>query len=159
MKRKEIMLENFETSPELAEVKVVYRTKMRDKVKICNSKDAFRVLFALYDKDTIEYQEQFYLLLLNKGNIVLGWIKLSSGGTAGTVVDPKIIFALAIKTNATSIILCHNHPSGNLAPSQADTTLTTKIKEGAKLMDLELLDHLLVANGENYYSFADQGML
>ena len=155
----EIQLQDFVTSAELSEVMVSYKTKQKLKVKISQSRDAYEVFFALYDKDTIEYQEQFYLLLLNRANLVLGWIKLSQGGTSGTFVDPKIIFTLALKTNASSIVLCHNHPSGNLKPSEQDITLTKNINNAGKIMDVKLLDHLIISSDDVYYSFADEGLL
>lgn len=159
MEQEQLRLENFETSPELSEVKVIYKTKNKPKVKIVNSKEAFAVLISLYDKDIIEYQEQFFLLLLNKANFVLGWIKLSTGGTSGTVVDAKVIFTLALKTNASSIILCHNHPSGNIRPSDRDVTLTKTIVSCSQFMDIKLLDHLIVSNDDHYFSFADDGLI
>src|ERR1035437_10291165 len=119
-----IKLNELETSLELAEVKVIYQRSRRDVIKITNSKDSFAVLYPLYDKNIIEYKEEFYLLLLNRAHHVLGWVKLSSGGTAGTVADPKIIFAIAIQTNTYSLILRHNHPSANLNPSGTDKKLT-----------------------------------
>ena len=90
---------SFETSPELAEVKVIYKSKRRPSVKVGSAKEAFDVLYPLYDKDTIEYREDFYVLLLNHGNILLGWVKLSSGGTSSTVVDEKVVLPLALGTN------------------------------------------------------------
>ena len=102
-----INLSHFETSQELAEIKVSYKSKNQSRVKILSSQDAFNILYPLYDKDVIEYQELFFLLLLNRANIVLGWIKLSSGGTSGTVVDPKMVFSLALQTNASGILLSH----------------------------------------------------
>ena len=152
-------LKNFETSLELAEVKVSYKSKQKDKVKVSTSLDAFKILFPLYDNDTIEFQEQFFLLLLNRANSVLGWINLSKGGTAGTVVDPKIIFVLALQTNASSIILSHNHPSGNLNPSQNDINLTKAIKVSGEMLEIKLLDHLIITPSEKFYSFADEGIL
>jgi len=152
-------LKNFETSLELAEVKVSYKSKQKDKVKVSSSLDAFKILFPLYDNDTIEFQEQFFLLLLNRANSVLGWINLSKGGTAGTVVDPKIIFVLALQTNASSIILSHNHPSGNLNPSQNDINLTKAIKVSGEMLEIKLLDHLIITPSEKFYSFADEGIL
>ena len=154
-----IKLKEFETSLELAEVKVVYKRKRRNVIKITNSKDSFENLFPLFDKDIIEYKEDFYLLLLNRPHCLLGWVKLSSGGTTGTVADPKIIFAIAVQTNAYSIVLCHNHPSNNLSPSNEDKKLTERIKEGGKLLDIHLLDHLIVSPDGNYFSFADEGVL
>jgi DNA repair protein RadC len=150
-----IKLNHFETSLELAEIKVSYKSKQKSKIKITNSLDVFNVLFPLYDKDTIEYQEQFYLLLLNRANSIIGWIRLSTGGTAGTVVDPKIVFALALQTNACGIILSHNHPSGNIQPSKNDIALTSNMINAGKLLEIKLLDHLIISPDEKYYSFAD----
>jgi len=152
-------LNHFETSPELAEIKVSYKSKQKSKVKITDSKDAFNILYPLYDKDTIEYQEHFILLLLNRANRVLGWIKLSSGGTAGTVVDPKMVFTLALQTNASSVILSHNHPSGNLNPSQSDIDLTKKINHAGEMLEIKLLDHIIITPESTYYSLADEGMV
>lgn len=152
-----IKLNHFETSPELAEIKVSYKSKQKSKIKITNSMDVFNVLFPLFDRDTIEYQEQFFLLLLNRANRVMGWIKISTGGTTGTVVDPKIVFALALQTNACGIILSHNHPSGNLQPSDSDIALTNKITNAGKFLDITLLDHLIISPDEKFYSFADAG--
>jgi DNA repair protein RadC len=150
-------LSHFETSQELAEIKISYKSKQKSKIKITNSQDVFNVLFPLFDRDTIEYQEQFFLLLLNRANSVMGWIKLSLGGTSGTVVDPKIVFALALQTNASGIILSHNHPSGNLHPSDNDVALTNKIRNSGKLLEIQLLDHLIISPDEKFYSFADEG--
>jgi DNA repair protein RadC len=154
-----IKLNHFETSLELAEIKVAYKSKQKNKVKITDSKDSFNVLYPLYDQDTIEYQEQFYLLLLNRATFVLGWVKLSMGGTAGTVVDPKIVFAIALQTNASCILISHNHPSGNINPSENDISLTKNLKASGDMLDIRLLDHIIIASNENYYSFADKGML
>jgi DNA repair protein RadC len=154
-----IKLNHFETSPELAEIKVTYMSKQKNKIRITNSQEVFNVLFPLFNKDIIEFQEQFFLLLLNRANGILGWIKLSLGGTSGTVVDPKIVFALALQTNASGIILSHNHPSGNLHPSEADVALTHKISNSGKLLEITLLDHLIISPEEKFYSFADEGNL
>jgi DNA repair protein RadC len=103
------------------------------------------------------------MLLLNRANKVLGIFEVSSGSATGTVADPKLVFAAAIKTNACGIILAHyvkahNHPSGNLQPSQADIDLTRRMKEGGKLLEIQLLDHVILTS-EGYYSFADEGLL
>jgi DNA repair protein RadC len=154
-----IDLSNFEKSPELAEISVSYKTKMRGFVKISNSQDAFKILYPLFDINTIEFKEEFLLLLLNRANNILGWFKLSSGGTSGTVVDVKIVFILALQTNASSIILCHNHPSQNIKPSEADIRLTKQIKEAGNLLDIKILDHLIIASDGTYFTFADEGLL
>lgn len=102
--------------------------------------------------------EEFWVLMLNKANVVIKKEQVSMGGVSGTVADPKIIFNKAIESLASAIILIHNHPSGNLKPSQADIALTRKLKEGGKLLDIPVLDHLIFTD-ESYYSFADEGMM
>ncbi|MCD4736515.1 MAG: JAB domain-containing protein [Bacteroidales bacterium] len=98
------------------------------------------------------------VLCLNRANKVLGWAKIGQGGISGTVTDPKVIFQIALKANASSIILAHNHPSGNKYHSEADNKLTRKIKNAGEFMDLQILDHIiLIADG--YYSFADEGSI
>ena len=131
-------------------------TDVVQKVKITSSKDAYEVLLPhLSDLP----HEEFWILLLNRANEVLSKINLSKGGTTGTVVDGKIIMKHAIEMpRCCGIILCHNHPSGNLRPSEADIKITHKLKEIAAFIDINLLDHLII--GENaYYSFGDEGIL
>jgi len=159
MRQPKIKLENFQSDPGLSEVRLVYRSKHKPTIRVLKSKDAFDILTPLYDKDLIEYLETFYLLLLNRANLVLGWVLLSQGGTAGTVVDTKVVFSLALTTNAHSIILCHNHPSGNLTPSEADIKLTKEIKKAGDILDLKLLDHLIVSNDDIFFSFSDEGII
>ncbi|MCK9421236.1 MAG: JAB domain-containing protein [Bacteroidales bacterium] len=154
-----VTLENFVTSPELAEVKVIYKNRQREKVKVCSSRDAYQIFYQIFDKDTIEYQEQFYMLLLNRANLVLGWIKLSHGGMSGTIVDPKVVFSIALMTSCTCIVLCHNHPSGSTIPSEADIALTKSLSQSGKLLEISLLDHLIIGQEGCYYSFADEGRL
>lgn len=102
--------------------------------------------------------EVFAVLFLNQGNRIIDYKIISSGGISGTVVDSRIILKTALELGATAIILCHNHPSGNLKPSNADTSITQKIKAAALLMDIKLMDHIIVSN-EGFYSFADDGIL
>jgi DNA repair protein RadC len=112
-----------------------------------------------WDLDSIEHIEEFKLLLMNRSNSVLGILPVSKGGISGTVTDIRLIYQAAIKANASGIIVCHNHPSGNLNPSESDSKLTQKIKEAGLLMDIQLLDHLIIINDGDYYSFADNGLL
>jgi DNA repair protein RadC len=102
--------------------------------------------------------EEFWVLLLNRGNQILEKVNISKGGVSQTVVDAKIVFKMAIDRLASSIILCHNHPSGNLKPSEADIQLTKKLKEAGRILDLPILDHLIFADN-TYFSFADEGLL
>lgn len=103
--------------------------------------------------------EEFKLILMNCSNSVLGIMDVSKGGISGTVTDIRIILQAAIKANASGIIVCHNHPSGNLNPSGSDTRLTQKIKDAGNLVDILLLDQLIVTSDEGYYSFADSGLI
>lgn len=144
----------------LAEVELIYKTKVRpsDRPKISSSRDAYKILIEAWDLDTLELREEFKILLLNRANKVLGLFSLSKGGVAGTVADPKLIFTAALKANASGVILAHNHPSGNLQPSQSDLDLTKKCKEAGKFLEIGVLDHLIITS-EKYYSMADEGII
>jgi DNA repair protein RadC len=96
-------------------------------------------------------------LLLNRGNQVLGVYSMSKGGVSGTIVDAKLVFSVALKCNASSIIIAHNHPSGSLTPSEADKRLTQKLKKASQYLDIVLLDHIIVTK-EDFYSFSDNGL-
>jgi DNA repair protein RadC len=102
--------------------------------------------------------EEFWIILLNRSNKIIDRQKISQGGISGTVTDIRIILKMALEKLASSLILCHNHPSGNPKPSEADISITKKIKESGKLMDISLLDHIIVTDG-NYFSFADEGII
>jgi DNA repair protein RadC len=145
---------------EVAEIQLSYRTNVKPSLrpKINSSVDTHNILLKSWDDSKIEFVEQFKVLMLNRANKVLGILDVSTGGVTGTVADPKVIFVAAIKANACAIIMAHNHPSGNLRPSQADIDLTRKIKEGGKLLEIQLLDHVIVTT-EGYYSFADEGLV
>jgi DNA repair protein RadC len=112
-----------------------------------------------YDKNTIALQEQFIVLYLNRANLVLGGHKVFTGGLTGTVADIRLILGIALKACACSIIISHNHPSGNLKPSGADQELTNKLKEAGKLMDITLMDHIILSPEGSFYSFADEGLI
>ena len=126
-----------------------------EKLKITSSKDAFELLKG----DFMDLpHEEFWVLLVNRANRVVKKKRVSEGGVSGTVADPKIIFKLALEELATGVIVAHNHPSGNLTASQSDIDLTKKLKEAGKFLEIQVLDHLIVA-GQKYYSFADEGVL
>ena len=126
-----------------------------EKMQVKQSKDAYDYMLP-YFHDLAH--EEFYIILLSRNNTILKHAQVSKGGVAGTVVDSKIIFKLAIEELASSIVLCHNHPSGNLKPSQSDIDLTQKIKKAGESLDISILDHLIFTN-TSYYSFADEGMM
>ncbi len=105
-----------------------------------------------------KFIEEFKILLLNRANRLIGYYSVSSGGISGTIADPRVIFAAALKACAVEIILAHNHPSGNLQPSNADSILTKKLKEAGNLLDIIVLDHIIISDG-GYFSFADKGLI
>lgn len=123
--------------------------------KIGSSKDAFHLMYRYFADLN---HEEFWIILLNRANKVLSRHLISKGGQAGTVADPKIIFKTAIENHAASIILAHNHPSGNLKPSQADLDLTKKLRAASALLDLAIPDHLIFTD-KHYFSFADEGLM
>ncbi len=143
----------------VAEVEILYHntvptSQMR---QISSSKDANDILRFIWS-NSLQHIEEFYILLLNCSNKVLGYAQISKGGISSCVVDPKVIFQTALKTNATGIILAHNHPSGSLSPSDADRKLTNKIKSAGSFLDINVLDHLIMTDN-NFYSFADEGIM
>lgn len=142
---------------EVSEIKVSYSNTNLEKIKVTNSQILFDVIIRQWNLGIIEYQEEVKVILLNRANIVLGIYDLSKGGISGTVVDIRIILGIALKCNASSIVLVHNHPSGNLTPSEQDKVITKKLKNACELLDLNLLDHLIITN-TNYYSCADNGI-
>ncbi len=142
----------------IKEIRVSYSSGANNKIKIKNSIDSYELLLSCWNLHTIELQEEFKVLLLNRNNQVLGIYPLSKGGVSGTIVDAKLVFSVALKCNASSIILAHNHPSGNLKPSEMDRQLTAKLKKAGKYLDLNVLDHIVISKGE-YYSFADESQM
>ncbi|MCD9584769.1 JAB domain-containing protein [Tenacibaculum maritimum] len=142
----------------IAEVKVSYTTNNTEKLRVTNSKTSYNVLLACWNKNTLELQEEFKVLLLNRNNQVLGIYPLSKGGTASSIVDVKLLFSVALKCNTHGIILAHNHPSGNLTPSEADKRLTKKIVEASRILDVAILDHIILSKND-YYSFSDNNIL
>jgi len=146
----------------VCEVEIVYKTNVKpsDRPQIFCSNDINKLAHANWNENTIEYREEFKVFLLNRSNKVLGVYELSKGGISGTIVDIKFILQVALKTNSSSIILVHNHPSGNNKPSQSDIQLTNKIKKGAELFDIKVLDHIIITPETNlFYSFADEGLI
>lgn len=144
----------------VTEVELVYRNKVRqaDRLKIATAENAYDIFLSAWDRNKIDLVEQFLIMLIDRGNHVLGVSNISTGGISACLVDPKIVFATALKGKASGIIMAHNHPSGNLKPSNADIALTEKLKEGGKLLDIQVLDHLIVTP-QTFYSFANEGLV
>ena len=126
--------------------------------KIRSSSDAIKIIKEFVEKDLLEVQESFWTLFLNRSNKVIGYTELSRGGLAGTVVDLKLLAFQAVNLLASAIIMIHNHPSGNLEPSIQDKKITKKAKEALKLLDIEVLDHIII-NTNDHYSFINNGIL
>lgn len=142
----------------IAEIKISYTSNKLVHDKIKSSSEAYKLFLNNWNLKTMEFQEEFKIILLNRANEPLGIYPLSKGGTAGTVVDSKILFSVALKCHASGVILAHNHPSGNKNPSGEDISITKSLIEGGKLLDVTILDHIILTN-EGYFSFADSGMM
>lgn len=144
----------------IAEIEIVYKNKtpVKDRPKVTCSREAMTILRSVWDTNKIELVEQFKIMLMDRRNACIGISEVGTGGISGCVVDPKIVFATALKSRASGIILSHNHPSGNLTASQADIDLTRKMKEAGKFLEIQVLDHIIMTS-EHYYSFADDGLM
>jgi DNA repair protein RadC len=139
----------------MSEISLKFKKSDFQKVKITKSKDAVDVIRQFYHDD-ISIYESVFILLLNRANNTIGYAKISQGGTAGTVVDVKIVAKFAVDGLASGVIMAHNHPSGNTQPSKQDKDLTEQVKNGLKLLDVQLLDHIILTEND-FYSLADEG--
>lgn len=142
----------------VSEIKISYMNDVDEKIKVMGSSEVYQVLKANWDLDTIELQEEFKILLLNQGNQVLGIQSMFKGGINTCSIDVRLIMGMALKANASALVITHNHPSGNLNASESDKRITSKIKECCELFDIRLLDHIIMAKN-SYLSFADEGIL
>lgn len=142
----------------ISEIEISYKSTKLKNQKVRCSHESYGLLMNTWNSDTIELLEEAKIILLNRANHVLGIYELSKGGVNGTVADAKIIFAIALKAMASAIIFSHNHPSGNLKPSDADKVLTKSLVSAGKLLQIEVLDHVIVTS-ESYFSFADEGLI
>lgn len=144
----------------ISEIKLYYKPRKYAKAKVSSASDAYKHLLPYFKKDILALQEQFVVLYLNRANEVLGGYLCSIGGITGTIADVRLILGVALKSVACNIILAHNHPSGNLNASSADKQLTEKVNAACKVMDINLLDHLIISHTEGeFMSFADSGLL
>ena len=141
----------------IAEVQITYSSKVKacDRFRVTGSKDADKAFRSIWP--SYEHIEFIYMLMLNRQNQVLGCHQISKGGMTGTVVDVRVVFQVALKSCATSILVAHNHPSGNLDPSDADKKITRQLKEAGALLEIPLIDHLILTEG-GFFSFADEGL-
>ena len=148
------------TDFKVAEVELCYKNTVpyREREQIIGSDSAYNILRRFYSDSTIGYRESFKVLYLNNSNQVLACSTISEGGTTCTSVDIRMIMQGALLTNATSIILSHNHPSGNTTPSKQDKDLTERVKSASKILEIRVLDHIILTDC-TYYSFAEQEIL
>ncbi|MBX2929448.1 MAG: DNA repair protein RadC [Saprospiraceae bacterium] len=128
---------------------------IRERPKVRSSRDAYDAIAPLIADLA---HEEFWILLLSRSNQIIGRQQISTGGPVSTIVDAKMVFLRAVEGRAISLVLCHNHPSGTLSPSQADLDLTRKLVQAGKMLDIAVVDHLIIS-GKGYYSFADEGAL
>ena len=151
-------IETFNVEFPVSEIELVYKSKVKasERLRVTKSQEVYALFNSIWDKNRIEFVEEFKVAFLNQSNSVLGVCSLSSGGLTGTVADIRIVFGAALKINACAITICHNHPSGNLKPSRVDEDITRLFIEAGKILNIRLVDHLIITN-EGYYSFADEG--
>ena len=144
--------------PEINITVSIDKAKKSELYKINSSGDADKVFRMIFDADKIDWIEESIIICLNRANKVVGYYKVSSGGTSGTVIDQKVIFTVALNCLASAIIIAHNHPSGQLIPSDADKKVTRQLQDGGKILGIDVLDHLILTD-EGYFSFADDGLM
>ena len=143
---------------ELTEILISYKNKNQDAVKVSSSVDVYNFILNHWDDDTLDIQENVKMLLLNSSNTILGVYDVSRGGINSTVIDLRLVLSVALKCLASSIILVHNHPSGNINPSDQDREFTKKIKSACKFLEIQLFDHIIITRYD-YFSFADNGYI
>ena len=153
-------MESLSILNQVSEIELIYRSKVKasERPKVSTATDAYKLFLQHWDKNKIGFIEQFKTMFLNRSNRVLGIYEVSTGGIAGTFVDPKLVFTAALKSNASAIVLCHNHPSGKVTPSYADKQLTEKLVAGGCFLDLQVAEHLIISE-EGFFSFAEEGLL
>ena len=143
---------------QVSEITVSYNNSNPQKIKISSSRNLYQLALEHWNMGLIEYQEEVKVFLLNRANIVLGIYEVSKGGITSSIVDIRLILGVALRCNAVQIVLMHNHPSGNLKPSDADISITKKLKQACELLEINLLDHIIITRN-GYYSFSDSGIL
>lgn len=153
-------LKNRQDWKVVSEIELIYKTKVKasQRPHITSSSAAYKVAMEVWNMNKIDFFEQFKILLLNQSNKVLGVYEVASGGISGTSVDLRLLFAAALKANASALIMIHNHPSGKTLPSAADKIITIKTKQAGNILNIDVIDHLIITS-ESYYSFADRGDL
>ena len=151
----------LERSPRLAELKVSYKRKRPPRKdaspsRLLDSRTAEAYLRSVWNADTLELVEDFLVVYLDNNHAPLGWARTSSGGLNQTVVDPRVIFGIALQVASSAVIVAHNHPSGSVQPSGEDVAITARLRDAGKLLSIPLLDHIILGKA-GFYSFADSG--
>ena len=142
----------------IPEIKLKAKNGSIKKVKFTKSEDCYKYFLEIFDEESLEVYEQAMVVFLNNSTETVGWYKASQGGISGTVIDVRLILKAALDCYGTSMIICHNHPSGRLVPSDADNKITDKLKRASDLIDIKLLDHLIITT-YGFYSYQDEGEL
>jgi len=152
---------SIECVREVSEIELVYKSKVKPSKRptVMSSLDAYHIFIKYWDENKIELIEQFNVMFLNRAAKVLAIYQMSTGGITGTVADIRLIFTAALKLGAVNILVAHNHPSGNIFPSNTDKELTEKIKQAGRLLNIRLFDHLIIAPEAGYYSMTDHGLV
>ena len=154
------MKKQIQLPANVAEIELVYRTKVKqsDRPRAISYAEAYKLFLETWDADQVEFVESFKIMLLDIRLRAIGILNISSGTTSLAILEPKLIFAAAIRANAHSILLAHNHPSGDIQPSLADRKITEKLVQCGLLLEFPIRDHLIITP-ERYFSFADEGLL
>ena len=139
-------------------IKVKVSVTKGDKVTITSPEKMVEVMRSIFNADTLMWTEEVIMVCLNRANDVVGYYRVSSGGFSGTILDPRVVMTIALNNASSSIILAHNHPSGNLKPSEGDKAITEKIRNACAFFDMKLLDHLIITD-ESYFAFSENGLL
>jgi len=143
----------------IPEIELKFKSGKKFEKKITCSGELKDLLLNFYDQDTIELTETMVVLYLNIRNRIIGWQKHSQGGLSSCILDIKLVMGIALKCNASGIIISHNHPSGDVNPSKEDEKITLRLRDACKTLDLTMLDHIIVSSDGNYYSFAEESTL
>ena len=147
-------------NPNIQEIKLHYIANTSNApITIKSSQEAFKAFKNIFDKNTLAVREEFNIIYLNRANKVIGTYQDFKGGITGVAVDLRLIFAVALKCLAVTIIVAHNHPTNNLKPSQEDLDITQKLHDAGKILDIKLMDHLILGTDNNFVSFVQEGWM
>lgn len=144
--------------PEIT-IQVKYKNSTEEKIIIDGAPKVVEVAQKIFNSDTIAWTEEVLMLCLSRRNELVGYYKVSSGGMSASIIDPKVVFTIALNSCAHGIIMLHNHPSGNLKPSEQDDLITKRLRDSGKILDIKLLDHIIIVPDGKYYSYANESSI